>query len=72
MVEPVAGVGESFVQSFEVGVAGVGVAVEAEVGGFARNVAPREKSTRGENAIFTLIGFILNERTSAAEAERHS
>ena len=32
IVEPVAGVGESLVQGFEVGVAGVGVAVEAEVG----------------------------------------
>jgi len=32
IVEPVAGVGESLVQGFEIGVAGVGVAVEAEVG----------------------------------------
>ena len=31
IVEPVAGVGESFVQGFQVGIAGVGVAVKAEV-----------------------------------------
>ena len=33
MVEPVAGVGESLVQGFQIGVAGVGIAVEAEEGG---------------------------------------
>src|ERR1700684_2694391 len=46
MVEPVAGVGERFVQGFEVCVAGVDVAVEAKVGrGFSRLRSDRDNES---------------------------
>jgi hypothetical protein len=43
IVKPVARVGKSFVQGFQVGVAGVGVAVEAEVGEALRVQPPERK-----------------------------
>ena len=57
IVEPVAGVGESLVQGFEVGVAGVGIAVEAEVGGLCgRNCASaKEKQADGEPSLHKVM-----------------
>ena len=57
IVEPVSGVGESLAQGFEVGVAGVVVAVEAEVGGldFVLKSRRRQEATTTERSSPAII-----------------
>lgn len=53
MVEPVSGVGEGLVESFEVGVAGVIVAVEAEVGSALRHSEACQETSNCEEWEFS-------------------